>query len=531
MNVIDHLFNRSQQDETAKFQLMLEKNGNGFMFFNANLVVSKVSQSADKLFSQHRQIFEKIMPNVDIQHLAGTSINNFTVIPDQVFTDLSKEHKSWSNIISLEDEKFQVSLSPLVDKQGVFKGGIFEFQCVTDHLKQEAEADRFKSVLQNMVTPVMTCDFDRRITSANPSLIKLLNQYKTELQKVFPGFDPEKLMGICIDSFHHDPEMQKRIFADPSKMPYKATIQVLEMSFNLTVFPVRDKQEKINGYAVEWVDCSAEVKANAEIKRVTNAAIAGQLSERINTTAFTGTTQEFGNSVNQLLDAIIQPLNMAAGYVDSISKGIIPAKITDTYNGDFNTIKDNLNFCIDELNSLFHQIGHMAEQHNLGDIDVTIDESQFQGSYQSMAKGVNDMVGSHIAVKKKAMAVFKAFGEGDFDASMEQLPGKKAFINDTIELVRSNLKAVMADINSLIKAAADGQLDVRADGSKHLGDFNKLMQGVNNILDAILLPIGEGNRILTLICGGDLRQKVEIACKGDHDKMKQAVNGVHDWLS
>ena len=57
------------------------------------------------------------------------------------------------------------------------------------------------------------------------------------------------------------------------------------------------------------------------------------------------------------------------------------------------------------------------------------------------------------------------------------------------------------------------------------------MKGVNEMLDAILLPIGEGNRILGLIRGGNLREKVEIACKGDHEKMKKAVNGVHDWLT
>ncbi len=44
---------------------------------------------------------------------------------------------------------------------------------------------------------------------------------------------------------------------------------------------------------------------------------------------------------------MIGPLNVAAKYVDDISKGAIPAKITDTYNGDFNVIKDNLNQCID----------------------------------------------------------------------------------------------------------------------------------------------------------------------------------------
>ncbi len=40
---------------------------------------------------------------------------------------------------------------------------------------------------------------------------------------------------------------------------------------------------------------------------------------------------------------MIGPLNVAAKYVDDISKGDIPAKITDTYNGDFNEIKNNLN--------------------------------------------------------------------------------------------------------------------------------------------------------------------------------------------
>ena len=40
---------------------------------------------------------------------------------------------------------------------------------------------------------------------------------------------------------------------------------------------------------------------------------------------------------------------MTAEYVDRISKGDIPPKITDTYNGDFNEIKNNLNVCIDAI--------------------------------------------------------------------------------------------------------------------------------------------------------------------------------------
>ena len=58
-----------------------------------------------------------------------------------------------------------------------------------------------------------------------------------------------------------------------------------------------------------------------------------------------------------------------------------------------------------------------------------------------------------------------------------------------------------------------------------------MIGGVNQMLDAILLPIGEGNRILRLIRGGNLRERVDIACKGDHEQMKLAINGVHAWLT
>ncbi|MEZ5335862.1 MAG: hypothetical protein R2741_11820 [Methanolobus sp.] len=45
--------------------------------------------------------------------------------------------------------------------------------------------------------------------------------------------------------------------------------------------------------------------------------------------------------VNSCLDAFIGPLNVAAEYIDRISKGDIPPAITDSYNGDFNEIKNN----------------------------------------------------------------------------------------------------------------------------------------------------------------------------------------------
>ena len=105
---------------------------------------------------------------------------------------------------------------------------------------------------------------------------------------------------------------------------------------------------------------SSHTTANNEIERVTQAIIAGHLNERVNITGFNDDAKPFGISINKILDAIVQPLNVAADYVDHIAKGTIPAKIIDNYNGDFNILKNNLNTCIDAINELIADANILA---------------------------------------------------------------------------------------------------------------------------------------------------------------------------
>jgi methyl-accepting chemotaxis protein len=58
------------------------------------------------------------------------------------------------------------------------------------------------------------------------------------------------------------------------------------------------------------------------------------------------------------------------------------------------------------------------------------------------------------------------------------------------------------------------------------GAYADIVRGVNAMLDAILLPIGEGNRILAQISNGKIDELIAHTYKGDHEKMKLAVNNV-----
>lgn len=159
--------------------------------------------------------------------------------------------------------------------------------------------------------------------------------------------------------------------------------------------------------------------------------------------------------------------------------------------------------CIDSLNGLISEMNRMSVEHEKGDIDVAIDVDKFGGDYRLMAQGVNDMVNAHISVKKKAMGVFAEFGKGNIDASMEQLPGKKRFINDTIEQVRYNLKALIEEMNRMSTEHDKGDIDVVIDTNRFEGAYRTMAQGVNDMVNAhiavkkkamgVFMEFGNGN--------------------------------------
>ncbi|HTX38483.1 MAG TPA: hypothetical protein VME43_25825, partial [Bryobacteraceae bacterium] len=83
-----------------------------------------------------------------------------------------------------------------------------------------------------------------------------------------------------------------------------------------------------------------------------------------------------------------------------------------------------------------------------------------------------------------------------------------------------------ADIEALLTASLEGKLETRIDTRKYAGGHGQMMHSINAMLDAILLPIGEGNRILAQISNGKIDELIAHTYKGDHEKMKQAVNQV-----
>ena len=262
---------------------------------------------------------------------------------------------------------------------------------------------------------------------------------------------------------------------------------------------------------------------------LSEAAVQGKLATRADAGKHQGDFRKIVQGVNDTLDAVIGPLHVAADYVDQISKGAIPEKITETYNGDFNAIKNNLNACIDGLGGLL-EANTVLQKMALNDYSLEV-EGKYEGVFATVADAVNG-VRQHI---DHLIITIKNVSQGNLDElDKYRKVGRRSEGDELVPALvdmMENIRALVDDVNLLTVAAVEGKMSTRADAAKHQGDYRHVVEGVNSTLDAILRPVNESIRILGQISGGNLRDKVMIDCKGDHEKMKNAVNGLHVWLT
>ena len=268
-----------------------------------------------------------------------------------------------------------------------------------------------------------------------------------------------------------------------------------------------------------------------ELGNITDSITDGKLSVRGNSDNFKGGYKEIIVGINNTLDAVIAPLNMAAEYVDRISKGDIPEIITEEYKGDFKEIKNNLNLCIDSLNGLISDMSKMYTAQKAGDIDAYIQAVKFQGAYRKMAEGVNDSVKFYVENILKMLDVLSDYSEGNLESTLEKLPGKQVVINEKLDILKTNLKNVINETIELTKSASVGELSVRGNKDKFKGAYKDVVEGINNILDSVVTPLEMAVYYIEKIGKGEIPEKITDDYKGEYGKLKDSINSCIEGLN
>ena len=198
----------------------------------------------------------------------------------------------------------------------------------------------------------------------------------------------------------------------------------------------------------------------SEVGLLTDAAVDGRLAQRGDATKFKGGYHDIVRGVNRTLDAVTGPLNMAAEYVDRISKGDIPRKITDNYNGDFNTIKDNLNTCVEAVGNLVADADMLAQAAAEGRLDTRADAGKHQGDFRKIVDGVNATLDGIVLPVNETVGVLMEMEKGDLTRSVNgdykgQLEDFKNTVNNTVAKLSRTIAEVTASAVSLGSASQE----------------------------------------------------------------------------
>lgn len=216
-----------------------------------------------------------------------------------------------------------------------------------------------------------------------------------------------------------------------------------------------------------------------EVKNLVDAAVAGRLATRADPEK---TNFEFRSIIvgfNETLDAVIGPLNVAAEYIDRISKGDIPPKITDEYKGDFNEIKNNLNGCIVNLNTLMNDVNMLVQAAIAGKLATRADASKHQGDYRKIVQGVNDTLDAVIGPLNVAAEYVDRISKGDIPPKITDN------YNGDFNEIKNNLNVLIDAMNEITTVAehiADGNLMVDI---RQRSEHDRLIQSLARMVDKL----------------------------------------------
>ena len=175
--------------------------------------------------------------------------------------------------------------------------------------------------------------------------------------------------------------------------------------------------------------------------------------------------------------------------------------------------------------------GEMAARHDEGQISFRIDDNSFPGDYGRMVRGTNALIESHLDAIGKAMRVMQRYAIGDLSVDMEQLPGEKANLTETMDATKASLASINSEIKRLAAAATEGDFSVRGDVDRYQYEFREMVVGINQLMQTTDENLSETSTLLRAIAQGDLTVRMQGDFQGVFASIRDDANATASQLT
>jgi len=212
--------------------------------------------------------------------------------------------------------------------------------------------------------------------------------------------------------------------------------------------------------------------------------------------------------------------------------------VSNISNGVFNFNQDKASLSRDEIGVLTRDVYDLADvirnivddltriNHEfsvVGNSDYRADADKYDNSFKEMMESVNEILAHETNETNKTIEVLNKIADGDFDVQINDLPGKKMILPQTLRAVTANLHEIYKSAVSLTESAANGILDAEIDAAKFKGNWADLALTLNKLMRAVKEPLAEIEHNVVLMSQGDFSM-LEGEFKGEFKVVQDACN-------
>ncbi len=437
-------------DELTMMRSAIDGAATAIMMIDRDFKITYANASTIKILKDNEEELKSVFPGFSADNVIGGNIDTFHKNPAHQRQLLSNPNNlPYKTDIQVGPLTFALNVTAQITDDGEYIGNSLEWSDVTEIRKKEIEVSRLMSAVDGAEANLMLCDADLNITFANPAVVEMLRKRQTELRQIWPSLDVNNLIGTCIDGFHKNPAHQRALLSDPARLPATAEIEVGGLSFTVNATMITGPSGEYMGNMVQWSDITEQKDAEKQIQSLINSAISGQLDTRIDHNSYTGFMKSLGEGINNLMDAVVDPLKDGMDVMKALSSGDLTRSMDGEYEGEFAILKESINGTV---TNLIDVVGNIRESSasiatasseiSQGNINLSQRTEEQASSLEETASSMEELTGT---VKQNA----------DNARQANQLAAGARDQAEKGGSVVSNAIDAMSEINTASKKIAD----------------------------------------------------------------------------
>ena len=197
---------------------------------------------------------------------------------------------------------------------------------------------------------------------------------------------------------------------------------------------------------------STHTSAYDTVNAIAQAMIEGRLDVRGDVSTLSGQDAELVGLVNRMLDTLISPMRLAAGALDEIAHGRIPAFVIDEHKGEYDRIKQSINTLLAILYGMHREILNLTDSVREGRLRTRGNDWDYEGIWKELIAGMNKTLDAVVDPMHEAGQVLGKLAAYDLNARMHgRYRGEHAAIRDAMNTTAETLHGAIAQVTGTVE--------------------------------------------------------------------------------